>query len=296
MGYAELFETRSTLYRQAKSGKMRARDILEMLITTTDLFTGKTIDEDFIAKSLGVKKNDVITKEHVARLKKSQLRKIAVAMQGIFTSNSYDYEHYKISANDIAKLIAVLVKRDGALKKDAFVEWYASKLYGTKLYGDALFSKLAGSSAQEEISKDDIVKNFVDAVNKYSGDDDSIEEYDPNSKHDEKDDRGDAYIFVKKDLQGMEPDKGVMDALTGLVLGKGDGQEDGDEEGEEDNPEGEEDSPEGEEDTVEEMVEYTDEDPELGNEDEEEPRKKVNKDGEEAGRKEGARKEQKDEL
>ena len=62
----------------------------------------------------------------------------------------------------------------------------------------------------------------------------------------------------------MEPDKGVMDALTGLVLGKGDGQEDGDEEGEEDNPEGEEDSPEGEEDTVEEMVEYTDEDPELG--------------------------------
>ena len=56
----------------------------------------------------------------------------------------------------------------------------------------------------------------------------------------------------------MEPDKGVMDALTGLVLGKGDGQEDGDEEGEEDNPEGEE-------DTVEEMVEYTDEDPELGN-------------------------------
>ena len=64
----------------------------------------------------------------------------------------------------------------------------------------------------------------------------------------------------------MEPDKGVMDALNGLVIenAKDDGQDDGEEEGEEDSPEGEEDSPEGEEDTVEEVVEYTDEDPELG--------------------------------
>ena len=88
-------------------------------------------------------------------------------MQGLFSSNTYDYEFYKISPNDVAKLIAVLVKRDGALKKDAFVEWYSSKLYGTKLYGDRLFKTLASDGAQKEVSKDEIVKNFADAVSRW---------------------------------------------------------------------------------------------------------------------------------
>ena len=131
-------------------------------------FAGKPIDENYIAKLFGVKKGETITKQRVARLKKSQLRKLGMPMLGLFTSNSYDYEYYKISPKDIAKLVAVLVKRDGALKKDVFVEWYSSKLYGTKLYGDALFKKLAGDTAQEEVPKDEIVKNFADAVSRWA--------------------------------------------------------------------------------------------------------------------------------
>ena len=131
------------------------------------LFAGEPINEDYITKLFGIKKGDVISKQHVARLKKPQLRKLGAAMQGLFTSNSYDYEYYKISPLDIAKLISALVKRDGVLKKDIFVESYSTKLYGTKLYGDELFKKLSGDSAHVELSKEDVVKSFADAVSQY---------------------------------------------------------------------------------------------------------------------------------
>ena len=84
---------------------------------------GAKIDEKFVAGALGVKPGQIITKEHVLRLTKEQIRKVAVPAQGLFSSNSYDYEFYKISPRDIAKLVAVLVKRDGNLKRKSFVEW-----------------------------------------------------------------------------------------------------------------------------------------------------------------------------
>ena len=43
MGYSELFETKSTLYREAKSGRLKARDVLEMLQARTDFLTGRCI-------------------------------------------------------------------------------------------------------------------------------------------------------------------------------------------------------------------------------------------------------------
>ena len=88
-------------------------------------------------------------------------------MQGLFPSNTYDYEFYKISPNDIARLIAVLVKRDGVLKKESFIDAYVSKLYGTRVYGKMCFTLLAGRSSAEEISREDILKNYIDAVNRY---------------------------------------------------------------------------------------------------------------------------------
>ena len=41
MGYSELFETKSNLNREAKSGRMKARDVLDLLQTRTDFFTGR---------------------------------------------------------------------------------------------------------------------------------------------------------------------------------------------------------------------------------------------------------------
>merc|ERR1712141_741791 len=108
---------------------------------------------------------------------------------------------------------------------------------------------------QEEVPKDEIVKNFADAVSRYTGDD-FLEEYNPDSQHDEVEDRGDAYIFVKKDLRGLEPDKGLLDSLKGLIKETtGDG----------DLEEADDDRPEDEEGSVEEeVVEYRED---LGPED-----------------------------
>ena len=132
------------------------------------MYLDERITEDFLAKLLGVKKGEIITRQHVSRLTKAQLRKICVAMQGMFASNSYDYEFYKISPKDIARLIAVLVKRDDVLKRDVFVEWYISKLYGTKLYGTELVRKLAGGKPSEDVTKEEILKNFADASKGYA--------------------------------------------------------------------------------------------------------------------------------
>ena len=95
--------------------------------------------------------------------------------------------------------------------------------------------------------------------------DDGIEEYDPESKHKEKEDRGDAYIFVKKDLQGLEPDNDLLRSLEDLVL-----ETQGDDGGEdEDTPESEE------ENAVKEMVE---EDEEESPNDDEDNNKDENED------------------
>ena len=90
---------------------------------------------------------------------------------------------------------------------------------------------------------------------RYTGDD-FLEEYNPDSQHDEVEDRGDAYIFVKKDLRGLEPDKSLLDSLKGLIKETtGDG----------DLEEADDDRPEDEEDSVEEeVVEYRED---LGPED-----------------------------
>eukprot|EP00112_Aurelia_sp_Birch-Aquarium-sp1_P014112 Seg3021.3 transcript_id=Seg3021.3/GoldUCD/mRNA.D3Y31 product="JmjC domain-containing protein 5" protein_id=Seg3021.3/GoldUCD/D3Y31 len=229
MGYGETFLTKSQFYRNAKSGQLTSKSIFESMIMEKDPFTGAKIDEKFVADALGVKPGQIITKEHVLRLTKKQIRKVAVPAQGLFTSNAYDYEFYKISPRDIAKLIAVLVKRDGHLKRKNFVEWYVAKLYGTKLYADAFFDKLTGKDVQE-VSKDVIMKNFMTAAEKYSGDD-GLEDYDPNAKHREEEDRGEAYIFVKKDIQKEERDEKLLKDLNALVeekMGGGEEQEEND--------------------------------------------------------------------
>ncbi|XP_065063721.1 uncharacterized protein LOC135690182 [Rhopilema esculentum] len=254
MGYSELFGTKSSLFQDAKRRKLKVDDVLETFSSSEDLFTGERIDRNYVAKLFGIAPNDVITKAHVMKLKKAQLRKIGVAIQGVMASNSYDYEYYKISPRDIARLVAVLVKRDGALRKDSFVDWYVKKLYGTKLYGDKLFEHIAGKDS-EQVPKETVLKSFSEATRSYVGDD-GIEEYNPESKHNEKEDRGDAYIFVKKDLQGLEPDKDLLRSLEDLVS-----ESQGDDGGEdEDTPESEE------ENAVKDMVEEDEE--ESPNEDE----------------------------
>ena len=40
MGYSELFDTKRSLLQSAKSGKMKAKHVIGMLQTHTDLFTG----------------------------------------------------------------------------------------------------------------------------------------------------------------------------------------------------------------------------------------------------------------
>ena len=62
-------------------------------------------------------------------------------------------------------------------------------------------------------------------------------------------DRGDAYIFVKKDLKGLEPDKSLMDSLKGLIKESSD--DGGMEEDDDGRPEDEE-----EDNVEEEVIEY----------------------------------------
>eukprot|EP00794_Sanderia_malayensis_P019472 gene19472-21395_t len=243
MGYGELFITKSNLYQDTRRGKLTAKKFLENSATTTDPFTGKKLDIRYVEKVFGIKKGEAITKDLIKRLTKKQLRKIGVMQHEVFTSNTYDYELYKISPHDIARLLAVLAKDSGdniVIKKDAFLDGYMKSLYGTKGFGERLFSSLAGDDNKAtEVNKKVILKNFESATKRYIGDD-SIETYDVNAKHPEKEDRGEAYIFVKKSLP-KEKNEAFFTELSQLLpefeggdIREGQGEEEEEDQDEED--------------------------------------------------------------
>eukprot|EP00794_Sanderia_malayensis_P019468 gene19468-21391_t len=239
MGYSELFTTKSNLYQFAKSNDLTAKTFLALSLTKTDPFTGTEFDVKYVEKMFGIKRGDVITKSVIKKLTKDQLRKIAIMQQQEFSWNTYNYELYKISPHDIARLLAVLAKDSGdniVIKKDPFVDGYMKSLYGTKKFGERLFSELAGNDNEAtQINKNDVLKNFESAANRYLGDD-FLESYDVNAKHAEKEDRGDAYVLVKKNLP-KEKNEAFFSELSEFLPGseeeddgQGEEQEDQDEE------------------------------------------------------------------
>ncbi len=114
---------------------------------------------------LGVKKGENITKQHIRALKKEQLWKLGVMSQDLFSSSLYDYERYKIAPVQIAKLLALLVKRDGVIQREVFIKEYVKRLYGTKKFGEELFDDLAGKGVAD-LNKDLMLKNFATAASK----------------------------------------------------------------------------------------------------------------------------------
>eukprot|EP00794_Sanderia_malayensis_P019469 gene19469-21392_t len=237
MGYTELFVTKSNLYHLVKKNKLTAKKLLALSPTRVDPLTGKRINVKYLEKVIGVKSGGVITQGLIKKLTKSQLRKIGVNQ--IFGYNTYDYELYKISMYSIARLLAVLAKDSGdniVIKKDSFVDGYMKNLYGTKKLGERLFSELAGNdNAATQVNKSTVLKNFKSATKKYL-DDDFLELYDVNAKHPENEDRGDAYILVKKNLP-KEKNEAFFSELSQFLPryeeeddGQGEEQEDQDEE------------------------------------------------------------------
>ena len=165
MGYSELFGMKKDLVGMMTGKELQVSTYLESVQVTHDPINGRKADEDYIREIFGVKKGEKITKQHIRRLKKRELRKLAVLSVPLFSSNSYNYEYYKISPKDIARLASVLVKRDGVVTRDVFVGAYVKKLYGTKLYGEQLFDSLAGKDVNE-VNKDVIEKNFIEAASR----------------------------------------------------------------------------------------------------------------------------------
>eukprot|EP00794_Sanderia_malayensis_P019471 gene19471-21394_t len=203
MGYNELKDTKSNLYELVRNNDLTAKIFLDISLTKTDPFTGKKFDVKYVEELFGIKRGEVITKSVIKRLTKDQLRKIAIMEQQEFGWNTYNYELHKISPRNIAGLLAFLAKDSGdniLIKKDSFVDGYMKNLYGTKKFGERLFSELAGNDNEAtQISKNKILQNFKSATKRYI-DDNFIEKYDVNAKYSEKEDRGDAYIVVKKNL------------------------------------------------------------------------------------------------
>eukprot|EP00794_Sanderia_malayensis_P019470 gene19470-21393_t len=240
IGYNELVDdTLTDLYQLAKSNDLTAKIFLDLSLTKTDPFTGRKFDVKYVEKIFGIKSGQVITKSVIKKLTRDQLRKITIMQQQEFVFNSYDMEFYKISPRNIAGLLAVLAKDSGdniVIKKDSFLDGYMKNLYGTKKFGERLFSELAGNDSEAtQIDRNKILKNFKSATKRYL-DDDFVETYDVNAKHHEKEDRGDAYILVKKNLP-KEKNEAFFSELSEFLPGseeedyvQGEEQEDQDEE------------------------------------------------------------------
>ena len=207
MGYPELFQMRLQLLGALKHGNKDLEVFLKESAATGD--GSKQSPEEKAKAIMEILREGNITGEIdrrvIRKLTKDQLRRITLIHDPLIPSNLYEYEYYQIAPSELGRVLSILSKHDGIVKRDKFVKLYKDNLGGTHKFADKFFDDLAGEGI-ESISKEDVKKNFWSAAKKYD-----IEEKDggislDDSSNEDNDD-GDAYIGVDRNLDGDEDEE-----------------------------------------------------------------------------------------
>ena len=211
MGYSELDEVKQGLLGlfEGKSANL-FQNILKA-VTLKDFHPMNATEraEKLLKILKNGDENKKITRKSVLQLPRIALREAGFLIEPLIPSNTYDYEYFQISPSEIAELLSILVKQGkGIVKRNDFVVQYQERLWGSEKFGNSLFDDLAGENI-EEVTKEDIVKNFHIAAKKFDKKDGTVSEGDD----DDEEKQGledDAYVgrtidlTAKKDMETLK--------------------------------------------------------------------------------------------
>ena len=108
-----------------------------------------------------------ITKKEIIKMSKEKLREMAWCLERVEPSNSYWLEYNSIAPDLIQEVIQKLLKKgNNRMIREKFLNKYVNRLEGTEKYGHDLFNKLGGEG-KDEVTREEVEKNFNDAVQKY---------------------------------------------------------------------------------------------------------------------------------
>ena len=207
MGYPELKSIRGNLMGivSGKSEKLYERILQAVTLKDFHPMNATEKTERLLSLLQDGDSKRKITMKYIKQLPRSTLREVAILIEPLIPSNTYDYEFFQISPGEIAHLLSILVKEgNGIVKRDRFVDQYQERLWGSKKFGGLFFDDLAGEGA-DKLTKEEIVKNFYIAAKKF--DKRELTEPDGNENNEEDDDENPEQDDENPEQDDENPDK-----------------------------------------------------------------------------------------
>ena len=157
MGNEELEESRKTLLGEIDDNGLITTQTIAHLVYTSHANRGvkkKTIVKKaqklyrLLSEAAG-KRKEAMNADLIRSLTRHQIREAQFWMYPLDPSNTYEFEYYEISGEEILRLLDGKSKESngGRIEKERFIKGYES-LGGSRMFGERLWASLAGEEVK----------------------------------------------------------------------------------------------------------------------------------------------------
>ena len=201
MGEPELELIRQELYLIAQIKGSFSKALAQVLLK--EVYSDQ--DDQWLltkAKEVVIKLENItgtkLSKKTIRSMPKEALRVVALALQPIDPSNTYNHEYTYVSPDNIRELLKNMLRVSVKITREDFVKRYQNELFGTAKFAEECFSNIAGESVNEA-SKEQVERNMQRALEKYE----MYQRSDPEPPQGEVV-HGDAYDETNEDTEMLE--------------------------------------------------------------------------------------------